>query len=371
MSILFSDFDILKFISEDLQQDDIFGQQFLGGEEQELHNQSDMIATTISTTPIVKQEPDPPPTQVVSASNTQSADLSRPLTSQNQNAISLRSLLEFQDTTAAATQEGALSVGTIGGIVLDSELDPSLANLPSFTSQLTASKPTQISPSITDTTQLNAELLRAAAQIQKAREQKQLQQLLLKLKQQQQEKERQQKVQQLIKELTQSNSVTSGTIDQNQLQMLLSQQPVSTVNSSAVSPQVSVTSSPVQQVTPVQVRVVNSQSQPAQVSAAPAAAAASIQNVGQLGLTDLQQVGLSVLLIVFCIIILLVADYLTRLIAVLLKYLFLCCFCLQLLEISMDYGLNGFCLQLLKIIMDLMETLCCISEQCSMKWHGI
>lgn len=242
---------------------------------------------TISSTPMVKQEPD----LGFSAFTQAQPDLASPtahLTGVQFSSNTVKSLLELQETAEVVKQESVADPVTNGGIVADTELDPAVALLSSQLSQSALKTLLELNDSSQSASanQIYQAAARLQQQIQLAKQKQQLQQQLL--LQQQQQRQRQQQLQQAMTTITQvaQNSAVAAGNTQRQLKLIL-QQPLATVASTPVSTQVSATAQqPVHQVASTQVQVVNSQ--PVQVTAAPAAV--PTQSIGQVSLQQLQQV---------------------------------------------------------------------------------
>ncbi|XP_076467423.1 sterol regulatory element-binding protein 1-like [Babylonia areolata] len=294
------DFDIFKYINEDLHQSaDVCDPSLAQQDAQEFHSQSEVVAAAVPSI-LVKEEPGvgfSACPQAQSSLGTQPADMGGTQISQS----ALRSLLESQSVTGASvsSQHGVLvNSGSVGGIVIDSQLDPSVLGFPSVASQLTPEpQPAlQSEASITNSAQqmdVNEQLLQAVTRLQNQmlQEQKQKQlQLVLQLCQQKQQNSNQQQLQQVVNvsELAQgaqSNATTDQTINKSQLKLIL-KQPLTTVPSTPASSQLSLNTAqvPPVQVAPAKVQLVNSQ--PVQVQASPASSA---QNIGQVSVQQLQQ----------------------------------------------------------------------------------
>lgn len=243
---------------------------------------------TISSTPLVKQEPD----LGFSAFTQAQPDLTSPtadLTGVQFSSNAVKSLLELQETAEVVKQEAVADHPvTNGGIVADTELDPAVALLSSQLSQSALKTLLELNDSSQSASanQIYQAAARLQQQIQLAKQKQQLQQQLL--LQQQQQRQRQQQLQQAMTTITQvaQNSAVAAGNTQRQLKLIL-QQPLATVASTPVSTQVSATAQqPVHQVASTQVQVVNSQ--PVQVTAAPATV--PTQSIGQVSLQQLQQV---------------------------------------------------------------------------------
>lgn len=278
-----TDIDIIQYINGELSHSsELFDTSLLHDSGFGSETQFSLGTSINGFSPSLKQEPDLT-FSTLGHSHLSQPDLSPTTTdlaghSLTQNA--LKSLLEFQDTRhIGVKQEPVLDPLTNGGIVADTDLDPTVALLT-----------TELSPAALKTLlELNnsahsSQLRQAAVRLQQIQlaKQKQLQQQLL-LQQQQQ---RQQQLQQLRAAAAVSTVQTSGktlATNQQQLKLILQQPLVTTVTTAPVATRISAKPQQMQQMAAVQVV----SSQPMEVNAA----TTTTQNIGQVSLQQLQQVS--------------------------------------------------------------------------------
>ncbi|KAL8576347.1 hypothetical protein ACOMHN_048914 [Nucella lapillus] len=307
-------FDIFKFINEDLQQlaaDSAFDPSLAvtqnDGEEFASHSELEAAAVT-SSPMLVKTEPDASFSPCYQSQNTlpvQTSNLGAAQTSYSavgspENSHSaLRSLLVSQASGAASTQQELMSnSGTVGGIVFDSELDPSVVNLQSLAPQPMLQPTIQSETGVTSSNgaqqmDVNKQLLQVVTQLQnqmqQEQKQKQLMQMIVKLCQQNQQN--QQQVQQVINlsdlgqpgTTTTVSPVTSEAVDQtSQLRLILKQPLAAVPSTTSAGPALSLSARQVAQAQTVQVV----KSQPLQVRGP---SAGSAENTGQVSVQQLQQ----------------------------------------------------------------------------------